>query len=327
MFLPNSKIMKTLLCVVCTLLFTMAGCGQATDNTQGKQSNGKTMNLRKLSPEEARVILYKGTEAPFTGKYNNFYEEGTYVCKQCGAPLYKSSDKFKSECGWPSFDDEIQGAIKRIPDADGIRTEIQCARCGAHLGHIFTGEHFTVKNTRHCVNSISMDFVPAHKKDESSRDTAIFAGGCFWGVEYYMQKAPGVISTEVGYIGGHTENPTYRDVCSHTTGHAEAVRIVFDNTKTSYEDIARLFFNIHDPTQVNRQGPDVGDQYRSEVFYLNDNQKQTAEKLIDLLKDKGYKVATVLKPATHFWKAEEYHQDYYEKENGKPYCHVFTKRL
>ena len=148
-----------------------------------------------------------------------------------------------------------------------------------------------------------------------------------WGAEYYMQQAPGVISTDVGYIGGHTDHPTYEEVCSHTTGYAEAVRIAFDPSKTTYEDILKLFFEIHDPTQLNHQGPDMGDQYRSEVFFLNDAQKATAQKLIDILKNKGYKVVTKVEKAGTFWKAEDYHQDYYKNNGHKPYCHVYTKRF
>lgn len=313
--------MKTLLFVILTTLICTAGCTQTIPNKKA------AMYYRPLTKEEARVILHKGTEAPFTGKYNNFFEKGTYVCKQCGAPLYNSSAKFKSDCGWPSFDDEIPGAIIHVPDADGQRTEIECANCGAHLGHIFTGEGYTPKDIRHCVNSVSIQFIPAIAKKESLTDTAIFAGGCFWGVEYYMKKATGVLTCEVGYIGGHTLNPTYREVCTHTTGHAEAARIVFDPTKTTFEKLARLFFEIHDPTQLNQQGPDKGDQYRSEVFYLNMEQKAITEKLIGLLKQKGYKVVTKVTPATTFWKAEDYHQDYYAKENGTPYCHFYTKRF
>lgn len=286
-------------------------------------------NMKTLTPEEQRVILNKGTERPFSGKYYDFKEDGTYVCKQCGAPLYKSSDKFDSGCGWPSFDDEIKGAIKRIPDADGIRTEIVCANCGAHLGHVFKGEGFTPKDTRHCVNSISLDFIPAIKIDmiKPRTETAIFAGGCFWGVEYLMEKIPGVESVEVGYIGGKTSNPTYEEVCRGNTGHAEAAKIVFDPSKVSYETIAKQFFEIHDPEQVNRQGPDIGYQYRSEIFYTTPEQKATAEKLINILKSKGYKVATQLTPATTFWKAENYHQDYYDHKGTKPYCHSYVKRF
>jgi peptide methionine sulfoxide reductase msrA/msrB len=283
------------------------------------------MDYNKLTPEEEKVIIHKGTEPPFSGKYYKYTEDGTYVCKRCGAPLFRSEDKFEAGCGWPSFDDEIPGAVKRIPDADGIRTEIVCANCGAHLGHVFSGEGFTDKDIRHCVNSISLDFVPADTETKTQK--AYFAGGCFWGTEYLLQETEGVISTRVGYMGGHKKNPTYKEVCSGTTGHAETVEVVFDPSKTSFEKLAKLFFEIHDPTQVNRQGPDVGNQYRSAIFYVDDNQKQVAEKLIKTLESKGYQVVTELTKADTFWVAEDYHQDYYETSGQQPYCHAYEKRF
>jgi len=282
------------------------------------------MKWNPLSPEEKRVIIDKGTERPFSGKYVQHKENGTYTCKQCDAPLYRSSDKFDSHCGWPSFDDEIPGAVKRQPDADGQRVEILCARCNSHLGHVFIGEGFTAKNVRHCVNSISLNFIPAEKM---TAEKAYFAGGCFWGTEHYFKKAKGVLSTSVGYMGGHTQNPTYKQVCYENTGHAETVEVIFDPSQTNYEAVAKLFFEIHDPTQVNGQGPDIGDQYRSAVFYIDDEQKKTAEKLVSLLQSKGLNVVTQIAPADRFWPGEEYHQDYYDKTGKQPYCHFYTKRF
>jgi len=279
-----------------------------------------------LTKGESYVINNKGTESPNTGKFVKYKGHGTYVCKKCGAALYYSSDKFESDCGWPSFDNEINGAVNRIPDADGFRTEIECANCGAHLGHVFTGERLTSKNIRHCVNSVSLDFVPAHL--EAKRyGIAQFAGGCFWGVEYFLQKAPGVISVTSGYTGGVVKNPTYKEVCTGNTGHAEAVKIVYDPEKTSYEKLLKLFLEIHDPTQVGRQGPDIGDQYRSEIFFMNDEQKQIAEKSLSILKSKGLKIATAITKASEFYPAEAYHQDYYFNNGKVPYCHAYTKRF
>lgn len=288
-------------------------------------SQDKEMKYNKLTEEEQRVLIHKGTERPFTGEYYQHKDKGTYICKRCDAPLYRSEDKFDSHCGWPSFDDEIPGAVKRVPDADGIRTEIVCNNCDAHLGHVFLGEQLTLKNVRHCVNSISMNFIPA--KEEMKTEKAYFAGGCFWGVEYYFQKEEGVISTQVGYMGGHTSNPTYKEVCSGTTGHAEAMEVVYDPAVTDFEKLARLFFETHDPTQMNRQGPDIGDQYRSAIFYVGDEQKKIAEKLIVLLEENGYKVATELAPADTFWDAEDYHQDYYMNNGKQPYCHAYQERF
>ena len=301
--------------------------------------------MKELTPEERHVIIDKGTEAPFIGEYCNAKSAGIYCCSQCEAELYRSADKFDYECGWPCFDDEIPNAVKKEIDADGRRTEIMCAKCGGHLGHLFKEEGFTPKNVRHCVNSVSLDFMPAamgavlsdngsfgDKKgkaydDFPTLDTAIFAGGCFWGVEHLMQQQKGVVSVESGYIGGHVENPTYEQVRSQTTGHAEAVMVTFDPSQVSYEELTRFFFEIHDPTQRDGQGPDIGNQYRSEIFYNSPSQKHTAEKLISLLKEKGYDVATRVTPATGFYPAEEYHQDHYEHKGTQPYCHKYTKRF
>ncbi|MCH9813522.1 MAG: bifunctional methionine sulfoxide reductase B/A protein [Epsilonproteobacteria bacterium] len=287
---------------------------------------GKKVEFKKLTDEEARVILHKGTEMPYSGQYDKFYEKGTYKCKQCGTPLYNSSDKFSSGCGWPSFDDEIEGAVKRVPDADGRRIEIVCANCGGHLGHVFEGEQFTAKNTRHCVNSISLEFEPATKSNSAK---AYFAGGCFWGVEYHFAKLAGVIAADSGYMGGHTEDPTYKEVCYTDTGHLEVVEVTYNPKVVDFETLAKLFFEIHDPTQANGQGPDIGSQYLSAIFYNSDEEKETAEKLIGLLEAKGMKIATKLIDAEKhpFYEAEEYHQDYYKKHNKQPYCHSYTKRF
>ncbi|MCK5536057.1 MAG: methionine-R-sulfoxide reductase, partial [Bacteroidales bacterium] len=185
------------------------------------------MIFNNLNTEEQNIILNKGTEHPYSGKYYTFDASGTYLCKQCNAPLYKSADKFDANCGWPSFDDEIEGAVKRITDADGSRIEILCANCNAHLGHVFLDEGFTSTNTRHCVNSISLNFIPLEMNQQQSLQRAIYAGGCFWGTEYYLQKAKGVLSTSVGYIGGTLQNPTYEQVCTYKTGHSEAVEVYF----------------------------------------------------------------------------------------------------
>lgn len=297
------------------------------NHSQTETKSGDTnMSYNKLTKEEERVILHKGTEAPGVGEFTDSEEKGTYICKQCNVALYKSESKFHSGCGWPSFDDEIKGAVTKIPDADGRRTEIVCTNCKGHLGHVFVGEGFTPKNTRHCVNSISMKFIPASKNTQKL-ESAIFAGGCFWGVEFYFQKAKGVTKTQVGYIGGQTENPTYKEVCGKKTGHIEALEVTFDTNLTSFEEMAKLFFEIHDPTQANGQGNDVGPQYISAVFYKDDQQKATTEKLIEILTKKGDTIATKLFKAPHFWPAEDYHQQYYEKGGGQPYCHSYKKKF
>lgn len=312
--------------IIMVVIISFLSFGTKSDVAGTDKTAEIKMKFNELTADEKRVIIDKGTEAPFTGEYLHNKAKGTYTCKQCDAPLYYSKDKFDSGCGWPSFDDEVPGAVKRTVDADGRRTEITCASCGAHLGHVFEGEQFTPKNVRHCVNSISLNFV-AVAEEATAVEKAYFAGGCFWGVEHLLQGAEGVLSVTSGYMGGHTSNPTYKDVSYKETGHAETVEVVFDPTKTSYETLARLFFEIHDPTQKNRQGPDVGEQYRSAIFYTNDRQKAISEKLIRILKEKGYDVVTELHMADKFWVAEDYHQDYYDKSGKEPYCHIYTPRF
>ncbi len=285
----------------------------------------KDSELNNLTPEEARVIVDKGTEAPFSGEFHENNRHGKYYCKRCNALLFSSEDQFESSCGWPSFDDEFPASVKKIPDKDGRRTEIVCANCDAHLGHIFAGEGHTAKDKRYCVNSISLKFVE-FKKDAQD-EIAYFAAGCFWGVEYYFKKFHGVKKVTSGYMGGDVENPTYEQVCAKKTGHLETVEVIFDSTKTNFEELCKLFFEIHDATQTDGQGPDRGPQYLSAIFATNAKQKEIAQKLIVILENKGLKIATKIYDAANikFWPAELYHQNYYFRNGKQPYCHIYKK--
>lgn len=284
-----------------------------------------TIKNASLPPHILHIVRDKGTEKAYSGEYDLHEEKGTYLCRQCGVALFRAHDKFHSGCGWPSFDDDLPDSVLVKLDADGRRHEILCANCDAHLGHVFTGELFTTKNVRHCVNSASLDFV----KDEKVLVTeeAIFAGGCFWGIEYLLSQVPGVLKAESGYTGGHAASPSYEAVCSRVTGHYEAVRVIFDPSIVSYESVTKHFFEIHDPTQANGQGPDLGEQYASAIFYYDSKQQQTALQLIERLTILGYAVKTKVLPVDVFWPAEKYHQQYYAKNNKQPYCHRYTKRF
>ena len=287
------------------------------------RNSAEVSMYRDLTEDEKHVLIEKGTEFPFTGDLLNNKEGGTYSCRNCGADLYHSDSKFDSWCGWPSFDDEIDGAVKRSLDADGVRVELTCSNCGGHLGHLFYGEGYTEKNTRHCVNSISLDFTPADWQPKK----AVFAGGCFWGVEHFMQQIPGVESVVSGYTGGNIPHPFYELVYTGITGHIEAVEITYNPHKVSYRELAKRFFEIHDPTQDNGQGPDIGEQYKSVIFYNDAKEKTISEDLIAQLRDKGYEVATELRKASEFWPAEERHQDFYSRNGSVPYCHSYKNRF
>jgi peptide methionine sulfoxide reductase msrA/msrB len=275
-----------------------------------------------LTDEQFRVLRQRGTERAFSGEYNDHYQPGLYVCAACGNPLFSSGTKYDHGTGWPSFTDAVRpGAVTFHEDRSLMmtRTEVRCAACGSHLGHVFddgpepTGKHY-------CVNSAALDFKPAGAEEEAAlgrrTETAVFAAGCFWGVEDSFRRVPGVLSTEAGYTGGRTRNPTYKQVCTDKTGHAEAVRVVFDPERVSYEDLVRVFFKLHDPTQLNRQGPDVGTQYRSAVFTDGAAQEETARRVraeLDGAGVYGAAIVTEIVPAAGFFPAEEYHQRYLEK--------------
>ncbi len=280
------------------------------------------MAYRNLTPEEESVVIHGGTEAPFSGEYVENFEEGVYRCIRCSTPLFLSDHKFPCSCGWASFDDEIPGSVDRRPDPDGKRTEIVCSRCGAHLGHVFEGERLTMKNVRHCVNSISLKFI-----SRSRLERGLFAGGCFWGVQHLFKDLGGVVSTTCGYAGGVTEFPTYEQVCSGRTGHLETVEVLFNPEEVSYEEVARFFLEIHDPTQKGGQGPDMGDQYRSAVFVMDDAQRRWVESLLAELRRKGMVPATEIRGDSRFWPAEPFHQYYYVRTGAAPYCHGRVARF
>jgi peptide methionine sulfoxide reductase msrA/msrB len=322
--------------------------GPAADGKGGQEMGAKVTKTKKewkaaLTPEQYSVMIQCGTEPPFSGTYNNFWEKGTYFCAACGAPLFDSNTKYDHGTGWPSFTSPLTGPAVDFKDDFSLlmhRIEVRCASCGAHLGHVFDdgpgpdGKHY-------CINSVALRFAPfdaarrtpnpaaALKADTQASilpaaripvETAVFAAGCFWGVEYKFDQVPGVLETQVGYTGGLTKNPSYQDVCTDATGHAEAVRVIFDPAKISYEDLVRKFFSFHDPTQLNRQGPDVGTQYRSAIFTLSEVQKTGAEKVRAEVEKSGAfrkRLVTDIIPAGEFYKAEEYHQKYYEKNKIK----------
>lgn len=285
----------------------------------------------KLDPEVYKVTQKAGTEAPFCGTLLDNHKDGTYVCVVCGLPLFSSEHKFNSGTGWPSFYREFDPehvSRKRDLAYGMVRTEINCARCSSHLGHVFddgprpTGE-------RHCLNSASLVF---HEKGQPlppesqpvKLETAYFAGGCFWGIEHYFQQGPGVIDAASGYMQGHVDNPTYKQVSYTDTGHAETVKVIFDAKRISYRRLLQAFFDMHDPTELDRQGPDVGSQYRSGIWTANDDQQREAEAYVKELQASGRfgarKIVTQVEAAKTFWPAEDYHQDYVAT-TGRA-CHV-----
>jgi peptide methionine sulfoxide reductase msrA/msrB len=327
--------------VAWAVLLLIAGAQEVSVASDKFQKPDKQALKQMLTPEQYHVTQEEGTERAFHNKYWDNHAPGIYVDVVSGKPLFSSLDKYDSGTGWPSFTRPIdQNSVGTKTDHQMFmaRTEVHSADSGSHLGHVFDDGPNGGK--RFCMNSAAMRFVPLAEMEAQGygaylaafekagvkvkTEEALLAGGCFWGVEELIRQLPGVTHVEVGYTGGTKANPTYEDVKTGETGHAESVRIEFDPGKLSYEAILRYFFRLHDPTTKNRQGNDIGTQYRSAIFYESESQKKTAEKVkAEVDKSGKWKkpLTTEIVAAGKFWSAEEYHQDYLQKHPNGYTCH------
>ncbi|MEP7142504.1 MAG: bifunctional methionine sulfoxide reductase B/A protein [Ferruginibacter sp.] len=280
---------------------------------------------KKLTPAQFNITREQGTELAFSSGYEHNKDTGIYYCVSCRNPLFRSTTKFDSGTGWPSFYAPYSGKSVHLSEdnSEGMtRDEISCQRCGAHLGHVFQdGPKPT--GLRYCMDGVALIF---QKEDPDLRlSKAYFAAGCFWAEEAVFESVKGVREAISGYAGGNEENPTYEEVGSGATGHAESVEVYYDSTQVSYSTLLKVFFASHDPTQVNGQGPDLGKEYRSIAFYSNSAEKQLIVDYMQQLTKSGIyskPIATLVIPYTKFWNAEDYHQNYIQHNPGETYVQV-----
>jgi peptide methionine sulfoxide reductase msrA/msrB len=300
-------------------------------------------DISHLNETQKYVTLHNGTEKPFENAYWDHKEEGIYVDVISGKALFSSTDKFDSGTGWPSFTKPIDDNLlnfKKDNKLSMVRTEVRSSSSNAHLGHVFNDGPEEFGGNRYCINSAALKFIPKKQMQEkgygeylflfSNVKKAILAGGCFWGMEDLFAKLDGVIDVVNGYSGGDIPNPNYNLVSSGFTNYAEAIEVSFDPDIISYDKIVRFFFKIHDPTTLNRQGNDVGTQYRSAIFYINDEQKRISENIIEeATKNNIFKkaIVTKLEKYKNFYKAEDYHQDYLERNPDGYTCHYIRDGL
>ena len=281
-----------------------------------------------LTRKQYEITTRKGTEAPDTCAFSEVHEPGVFQCVRCHTDLFRSSSKFESGTGWPSYYEPISplNVVEEPDNSFGmVRTEVLCARCGSHLGHVFDdGPPRTGK--RYCMNGFALKFLPEGELYQIDlSEVATLAGGCFWCIEAVFLEVDGVEKVISGYTGGTTVDPTYQQVCNCETGHAEAVQVTFDSARISYREILEIFFSVHDPTTPNRQGGDTGTQYRSVIFYHDEQQKSIAENLIAELDDAHIwqqPIVTQVAPLGKFYPAEEYHQKYFARHLDQGYCQL-----
>lgn len=298
--------------------------------------------IEKLDAMQFRVTQQCGTEPPFENAFWDNKEPGLYVDVVSGEPLFSSTDKFDSGTGWPSFTRPVEtdNVTEHSDESLGMtRTEVRSQHGDSHLGHVFPDGPIDRGGLRYCINSASLRFIPKDKleqegyaeylplfetKKAATEETALLAGGCFWGMEELFRQQPGVLRTRVGYTGGHVPNVTYNDVKTGTTGHAEAIEVVFDPSKTSFRQLLLFFFSMHDPTTKNRQGNDIGDSYRSAIFCLDGGQANTASEVIKALDASGKlpgPIVTEVVKAGPFYEAEPQHQNYLQHYPNGYTCH------